>query len=74
MMRARDISVTVHRSASDKLTVDSLDLLVFGFSLIAQRERKIVWQIVSNQRFVNDKLVSGNLSKCLCIHSRIRTF
>ena len=70
----RRISAIVHRSASDKLAVDSLVLLVFGFSLIPQRERNSVWQIVSDQTFVNDKLVSGNLSKCLYIHSRTRTF
>ena len=69
----RRISVIVHRSASDKLAVYSLVLLVFGFSIIPQRVRTSVWQIVSNQRFVNDKLASGNLSKCLYIHSRILT-
>ena len=40
----RRISVIVHRSASDKLAVDSLVLLVCGLSL---KERKIVWEIVS---------------------------
>ena len=74
VFNCRRISVIVHRSASDKVAVDSLVLLVFGFSLIRQRERNSVWQIVSDQKFVNDKLVSGNLSNCLYIHSRTRTF
>ena len=65
----RQISVIVHRSASDKLAVDSLVLLVCGPSLIPQRVRKSVWQIVFNQRFVNDKLVSGKLSKYLYVPS-----
>ena len=65
----RRISVIVHRSASDELAVDSLVLLVCGLSLIPQRERKSVGQIVSIHRFVNDKLVSGKLSKCLYVHS-----
>ena len=43
-------------------------MLVCGLSLVSPKEI-CVWQIVSNQRFVNDKLVSGKLSKCLCIYS-----
>ena len=54
----RRISVIFHRSASEKLAVYSLVLLT-----PPKRERKNVWQIV------NDKLVSGKLSKCLYIHS-----
>ena len=60
------ISVIVHRFALSSLFVD--------WVLYPQRERgrKSVWQIVSNQRFVNDKLfwlLSGKISKCSCIHS-----
>ena len=29
----------------------------------------LVWQVVFNQRFVNDEFVSDKLSKCLYIHS-----
>ena len=29
----------------------------------------LVWQVVFNQRFVNDQFVSDKLSKCLYIHS-----
>ena len=66
----RRISVVVHRSASHKLGVDAL---VCVGSLIPPRKvenkgfpRKeiCVWQIVSSQRFVNDEVVSGKLSKC----------
>ena len=40
-----------------------------------QRERKSVWQIVSNERFVNDRLLSGKLSKCLyTLHSYTHLF
>ena len=72
----RRISVIVHRSASDKLAIDSLVLLVCGLSLIPlKREKEClancfqskISQIVFNQRFVNDKLVSGKRSKCLYI-------
>ena len=42
----------------------SLVLLVCGLSLIPPKTEK-ERQIVSNQRFVNDKLLSGKLSKCL---------
>ena len=48
------VSVIAHRSASDKLAVDSLSLFVRRLSFIPQRERKSVWQSVSNPRFVND--------------------
>ena len=61
------ISVIAHRSASDKRAVDSLVLFVYRV-LFPQRERKSVWHIVSKQRFVNDKLMSGKLSKCLHVY------
>ena len=63
--KCRRISVIVQRSASDKLADDSLVLLVCGLSLIPPEREKEFWQIVSNHRFVNDKLVSCKLSKCL---------
>ena len=47
-----EYSVIVHRSASDKLAVDSLVLLVWGLSLIPVKERERVPGKVSNQRFV----------------------
>ena len=59
----RRISVILYRSASGKLAVDSPVLLVCGLSLIRpQRERikKGVWQIASNQRFVNSCLANSS--------------
>ena len=52
--------------ASDKLAVDSLRpsgllrpcLFVVGV-LSSQKERKSVWQIISNQRFVNSCLANS---------------
>ena len=38
---SRRISVIVHRSASDKLAVDSLVLLVCGLSLIPLKRKKV---------------------------------
>ena len=38
----------IERGARTGLVVDSLVLLVCGLSFIPQRERKSVWQIVSN--------------------------
>ena len=49
----RRISVIVHRSASDKLAVESFTL---GPSLIPVKERERVSGKVSNQRFVNSCL------------------
>ena len=56
---SRRISVIVHRSASDKLAVDSLVLLVCGLSL-PPRERKCFQAKIC-------ELVAGKLSKCLYI-------
>ena len=57
--------VIVHHSASDKLAVDSLVCMVklaclWTETLYSPKE-SCVWQIVANQRFVNDKLVFGKL-------------
>ena len=50
----RRISVIVHRSASDKLAVESFILFAcLGPSLIPVKERERVSGKVSNQRFVN---------------------
>ena len=57
------ISVIVHRSANDKLAVDSLVLLVCGLSLIPL-------EIFSNQRFVNTCVAN---SPSVCIYTVIRT-
>ena len=40
-----------------------------AWKLLAPVYRLLVWQIVLNQRFVNDEFVSDKLSKCLYIHS-----
>ena len=61
----RRISVIFHRSASEKLAVYSLVLLTSP-----KRERKNVKLANCFQpKIVNDKQVSGKLSKCLYIHS-----
>ena len=53
----RRISVIVHRSAGDKLAVESFTLLAcLGPSLIPVKERERVSGKVSNQRFVSGKL------------------
>ena len=54
----RRISVIVHRSASDKLAVESFTycLACLGPSLIPVKERGRVSGKVSNQRFVNSCL------------------
>ena len=57
------VMVIVHHSASDKLAVDSLVCMVklaclWTETLYSPKE-SCVWQIVANQRFVNDKLVFG---------------
>ena len=54
----RRISVIVHRSASDKLAVESFTycLACLGLSLIPVKERGRVSGKVSNQRFVNSCL------------------
>ena len=64
----RRISVIVLRSASDTLAVDSLLWLVCRPS----RKRKSVWQINSNQRFVNDNSCLANSPRvhtCTVIHT-----
>ena len=56
----RRISVIVHRSAGDKLAVDSFTLLAcLGPSLIPVKERERVSGKVSNQRFVNSCLANS---------------
>ena len=57
----RRISVIVHRSASDKLAVESFTRLAwFGPSLIPVKEREKKSQLkVSNQRFVNSCLANS---------------
>ena len=60
----RRISVIIHRSASDKLAVESfVRLACFGPSLITVKERERVSgkvQLkVSNQRFVNSCLANS---------------
>ena len=56
----RQISVIVHRSASDKLAVESFTLLAcLGPSLIPVKERERVSGKVSNQRFVNSCLANS---------------
>ena len=53
----RRISVIVHRSASDKLTVESFTFLAcLGQSVIPVKERARVSGKVSNQRFVTSCL------------------
>ena len=50
----RQISVIVHRSASDKLAVEPFTLLAcLGPSLIPVKERERVFGKVPNQRFMN---------------------
>ena len=44
-----------------------VNLLVCGLSQYSPKV-SCVWQIVSNQRLVNDKLVPGKPSECLYIH------
>ena len=62
----RPISLIVHRSAGDKLAVDSLVLLVCGLSLIPlKREKERLANCVQSK---NCKLVSDKLSKCLYTH------
>ena len=63
-------SVIVHRSASDKLAVDSLVLLVWGLSLIPVKERERVPGKVSNQRFVNSCLAN---SPSVYVYTVLRT-
>ena len=64
----RRMSVIVHRSAGDRLAVDSL-VCIGKFTCNClwtesySRKEFCVWQIVSNQRFVNNKLLSGELSQ-----------
>ena len=63
----RRISVIIHRSASDKLAVESFARLAcFGPSLIPVKERERVSGKVSNtnQRFVNSCLAN---SPSVCI-------
>ena len=62
----RQISVIVHRSASDKLAVVHSSCLLGDESYSGQGERKSVWQ---GFQLKICELVSGNLSKCLYIHS-----
>ena len=62
----RQISVIVHRSASDKLAVVHSSCLFGAESYSGQRERKSVWQGFQSKIC---KLVSGKLSKCLHIQS-----
>ena len=55
-----EISVIVHRSASDKLAVESFILLAcLGPSLIPVKERERVSGKVSNQRFANSCLANS---------------
>ena len=64
----RRISVIVHRSASDKLAVFHSSCLFGADSYSGQRERKSVRQGFQSKIC---ELVSGKLSKCLCIQSGI---
>ena len=62
-------SPAVHRSARrDKLAVDSIVFLFVDWVLLLQSERLFLLFPVT-ERFVNGKLVSGKLSKCLYKHS-----
>ena len=65
----RRIPVIVHRSASDKLTIDSLVLLICGLSLIPPKIEKECLANCFQSKICNDKLLSGKLSKSLYIHS-----
>ena len=65
------ISVIFHSSASDKLAIDLLILLVCV--VFPQRERKSVWQIVSNKRFVNDTRVWQTLQVFIYTYSVTHT-
>ena len=70
---SRRISVIVHRSASDKLAVESFTRLAcLGPSLIPVKERERVSGKVSNinQRFVNSCLAN---SPSVYIYTVIRT-
>ena len=67
----RRISVIVHRSASDKLAVESFTRLAcLGPCLIPVKERERVSGKVSNQRFVNSCLANSLSVK---IYTVIRT-
>ena len=67
----RRISVIVHRSASEKLAVESFTRLAcFGPCLIPVKERERVSGKVSNQRFVNSCLAN---SPSVYIYTVIRT-
>ena len=68
----RRISVIVHRSASDKLAVESFTRLAcLGPTLIPVKERGRVSGKVSNQRFVTSCLANSLGVK---IYTVIRTF
>ena len=64
----RQISVIVHRSAGDKLAVFHSSCLFGADSYSGQRERQSVRQGFQSKIC---ELVSGKLSKCLCIQSGI---
>ena len=67
----RRISVIFHRSASDKLAVESFTRLAcLGPSLIPVKERERVSGKVSNQRFVSSCLAN---SPSVYIYTQFRT-
>ena len=71
LIDGRRISVIVHRSAGDKLAVESFTRLAcLGPSLIPVKERERVSGKVSNQRFVNSCLANSLSVK---IYTVIRT-
>ena len=63
------ISVIVHRSASNKLAVDLLVLLVWNWVLFLQREMTKSVCLANYFQSKICELVSGKFSKCLYIHS-----
>ena len=56
-------SVIVHRSARDKLAVDSIVMIVCGLSLTPSKRERLFLLFLITERSVNGKLVSGKVSK-----------
>ena len=63
----RRISVMFYRSAGDKLAVNSLVSLVCRLSLVPPNREKECMANCFPSKIC--ELVSGKLSKCLCLHS-----
>ena len=71
LIDGRRISVIVHRSAGDKLAVESFTLLAcLEPSLIQVKEHERVSGKVSNQRFVNSCLETHLVLKYTLLYAR----